>query len=204
LQEAKVKYNLKYMDEFKFKVFDEVPPELVEQVDKLLEEDGSNNRIQNTQSLKEYSKERYCSEGDRFKYIIVLDQNKVIGIILVLKREINFKGQKILVGGISGVGTKEEYRGQGIATKMLSMVGDILKEAGCDMAFLNTDIDDPVLVKIYQRIGFVLLGRSHTYTGRSGKRYFDNDGMIAPINSQEKFEEVLKDSKPFDLGHGVW
>src|SRR5688572_11836160 len=109
------------MDQFEFKVFDKVPEELVQQVDKLLEEDGSNNRIQNTQSLKEYSKERYCSEGDRFKYIIVLDKDKVIGIIIILKREISFKGEKIVVGGISGVGTKEEYRGRGIATKMLNL-----------------------------------------------------------------------------------
>lgn len=187
-----------------FKVFDRISENLIEQVDKLLEADGSNNRIKDTSSLSDYSKEHYCSADDQFKYIVVLNKDEVVGIILFFKREVNFKGQKILLGGIGGVGTKESYRGKGIATKMLSMAHGILKDAGCDIALLDTDLKDQMLVKIYNRIGFTVLGRAFTYLGKSGKRYFWDDGMIAPINSRQVFEEVLEDSEPFDIGRGAW
>lgn len=189
---------------FDFKVFDEIPEKLVEQVDRLLEADESNNRIKDTSTLSEYSKEHYCSAKDRFKYIVVLNSDQVVGIILFFKREIDFKGRKILVGGIGGVGTKTEYRGQGIATKMLSMVNRTLKEAGCVVGFLDTDFDNSMLIKIYSRIGFTALGRAFTYLGKSGKRHFSNEGMIAPINSQQIYDEVLKDKGPFDIGRGAW
>lgn len=109
-----------------------------------------------------------------------------------------------MLGGIGGVGTKTEYRGKGIATKMLDLVEGILKDAGCGIGFLDADINDPKLVKIYGRIGYVVLGRDTTFFGKSGKRYTTPDGMIAPINSQEIFQEVLSDNKPFDIGTGIW
>ncbi len=192
------------VENFNFEIFDQVPEELVEQVDKLLEADESNNRVRSTDSLSEYSKERYFTPQDRFKYVVALNKDEVVGIILLFKKEIDFKSKKILLGGIGGVGTKAEYRDKGIATKMLSMVGEILQEVGCDVGFLDADIEDPKLVKIYGRIGYVILGRDTIFSGKSGKKYFSPDGMIAPVNSQELFEEVLKAKEPFNIGQGVW
>lgn len=82
------------MESFSFKVFDQIPEDLIEQVDKLLEADESNNRIRKTDSLSEYSKERYFTPQDRFKYILALNKDEVIGIILLFKREIEFEGKR--------------------------------------------------------------------------------------------------------------
>jgi len=40
--------------------------------------------------------------------------------------------------------------------------------------------------------------------GKSGKRYTEQDAMIAPVCSPEKFKAILSDSKPFDIGQGNW
>jgi hypothetical protein len=51
---------------------------------------------------------------------------------------------------------------------------------------------------------FVPLGRAHTYRGKSGKRYTEQDGLIAPVTSPETFARVIKDQPPFDIGRGNW
>ncbi len=196
---------------FDIKVFDLVPDYLIDQVDDLLEDNESNNRINDNRLLSNYSKERYSSKKDRIKYIVTLDKQsfpsdkqKVVGIVIVFKREIRFKDRLIQLGGIGGVGTKMEYRGKGIATNMLKVAKRLLEEVVCDVAYLDTDINDPVMLKLYGKIEFIILGRNHTYLGKSGKRYYENDGMIAPIKSQEIFSEIMDDNKPFNIGQGNW
>lgn len=189
---------------FDIKVFDCVPERLVEQVDGLLEHIGSNNRARNYQSLSDYSKEHFTNKSDRLKYVLAFDKQIAVGIIILFKRKIMFHGKNIELGGIGGVGTKKEYRGKGIATEMLDLSMKALAEANCDIACLGTNIDNPVLLKIYGRLGFVLLPQAYTYLGTSGKRYYENDGLIAPIHSQELFQEILKSNEPLDIGSGNW
>ncbi|HSW88200.1 MAG TPA: GNAT family N-acetyltransferase [Candidatus Saccharimonadales bacterium] len=186
------------------RVFDSVPKKFAEQVDLLLEDIGSNNRIVDESTLSDYSKEMFANKKDRFKYIVAFNGEEVIGIVIVFKREIEFHGKKIILGGLGGVGTKKEYRGRGIASEMLRKSDIVLKKAVCDVAYLGTDINDPLLLKLYAKFGFVLLNRAYSYLGKSGKKYFENDSLIAPINSQEIFNEVLADKKPFYIGESNW
>jgi len=192
-------------DHIEIKVFDGIPDNLVNQVDRRLEENGSNNRIKTETSSNEWSKERFVNKKDRFKYIIALSRNKVIGIIIVWKRSVQYRSKPIVVGGLGAVGVQKDFRGKGIATKMLTLVRETLDHSDCDIAFLGTDVEDLQMLKIYGRIGFVPLHKAFIYTGRSGKLYEDVDsGMIAPIHSQELFKEILKDAEPFNIGIGTW
>jgi hypothetical protein len=76
---------------------------------------------------------------------------------------------------------------------------------GCDIAYLCANVHNPgILTLYYGQIGFVPLGRPHTYRGKSGKRYTDQDGMIAPVTSPETFAQVIKDQPRFDIGRGNW
>lgn len=191
-------------DRFDIHIFDSIPDHLVQDVDQLLEANESNNRIRDERHLSDYSKERFDNKKDRMKYIVTLDHQKVVGIIILLKREITFHGKRIVLGGIGGVGTKNEYRRQGIATAMLHRAKEQLEKAQCEIAFLCTDIHDPVMLKLYGSIGFVSLNRTHTYVGRSGKNYIADDAMIAPMHSQATCKEVLEDNRPFDIGMSTW
>jgi ribosomal protein S18 acetylase RimI-like enzyme len=192
-------------DQVDIKVFDIIPDEFVDQVDQLLEGNGSNNRIKNETSLSADSKERFVNKTDIFKYIVALIDNKVVGIIILWKRTIQYHGKPMIVGGLGGVGVQKEYRGKGIATNMLAHARKTLDLSECEVAFLGTDIHDPQMLKIYGRIGFVPLNKAFTYLGKSGKRYEDTTaGMIAPIHSQNKYNQILKDTEPFDIGMGTW
>jgi ribosomal protein S18 acetylase RimI-like enzyme len=170
-----------------------------------LEENGSNNRIKDETASNEWSKERFVNKNDRFKYIVAIIDNKVVGIIILWKRAIQYHEKPIVVGGLGAVGVQKEYRGRGIATNMLTLARETINLSDCDVIFLGTDIHDPQMLKIYGRIGFVPLNKAFAYTGRSGKRYEDAEsGMIAPIHSQELFNEILEDTEPFDIGIGTW
>jgi len=81
---------------------------------------------------------------------------------------------------------------------------DALRQAACDVAYLCTDIHDPGMVALYGRSGFVPLGRLHTFLGAPGKRYVDDDAMLAPVCSPEIFQALLRQVTPLDIGRGNW
>lgn len=79
---------------------------------------------------------------------------------------------------------------------------NVLRENKCDIAFLCTDIKK--LSSLYSPFGFVPLNREYRSTGLSGKIYLDERGMIAPINSEQIFRNILQMREPFDLGGQDW
>lgn len=196
---------MKNLEQVDIKVFNVVPENLATQADQLLRENGSNNRIKDETSPSEWSRERFVNKKDRFKYIIALINAKVVGIIILWKRTIQYHEKPIVVGGLGGVGVQKKHRGKGIATNMLTLARETLNRSDCDIAFLGTNIDDSQLLKIFARIGFVPLKKTFSYIGRSGKLYKDpTSGMIAPIHSQELYNKILKDTEPFHIGIGTW
>lgn len=100
--------------------------------------------------------------------------------------------------------TQAEYRGRGVATEMITQAMRALHEAGCDIAFLGADVDKLHLDKLYGKFGFRRLNRPYFYVGKSGQEYFEEDGMIAPVNSLDKFTEIMESSEKFGIGHGNW
>lgn len=55
------------------------------------------------------------------------------------------------------------------------------------------------------KVQFERLIREFFIWHQSGKeKQVEYDAMIAPVNSQPKFQAVLSDKKPFDIGRGNW
>jgi ribosomal protein S18 acetylase RimI-like enzyme len=92
----------------------------------------------------------------------------------------------------------------GVATALLKRAMEELNAQKCDVAYLCTDIHNPAMVKLYTGVGFVPLNKSYIYVGRSGKRYTETDGMIAPLQSNEKFDLILNGKEILDLDTGNW
>jgi predicted acetyltransferase len=189
------------MSEYEIKTFDKVPEELEEKVTKL---SLASFKRSEDPAERENHNDRYCSEHDVFKVLLAMKNNEVLGRIMLFKRIVPYNGKTIVLGGIGGVCTDEKYRRQGIATTMLREGMTILKEQNCDIAYLCTDIYNPSRIKLYGQFGFVLLNKPHTYLGKSGKRYVDTDGMIAPIHSEPIFKQIVETKEPFDIGKGNW
>ena len=139
---------------------------------------------------------------DGIGYILAHADAELIGAIKLSRRAIPFAGRTIQLGGLGGVATREDWRGRGVASATTAAAIDFLRQHGCEIAYLCTNIEK--LGPLYGRVGFVPLGRPHTYLGASGKRYTDDDGMIAPVNSPVTFEAVLTAQGPFDIGRGNW
>jgi predicted acetyltransferase len=156
-----------------------------------------------TQREKIEHDQKYCSQKDIKKWILVFEENKIIGMLAVFQRQIKFQHKNISLGGIGKVQVRDDKRRQGIASKMMSLAIKQLEKLNCDVAYLCTRLDS-FLADFYAKYGFIKLGKPYTFLSSIGKRYTENDGMLAPIKSQQIFKQILKDPKPLNLGTGNW
>ena len=149
--------------------------------------------------------DRFCSRRDTWRHVLAVDGTEgVVGFATVSSRQLERNGTAIMLGGLGDVCTDPEWRHQGIASAVSAAAVEEMKRMGCDMAYLCAAVNDPGMVRLYGQSGFVPLRRPHTYFGKSGRLYEDNDAMIAPICSPAVFNEVLTSSEPFHIGTGNW
>jgi predicted GNAT family N-acyltransferase len=146
--------------------------------------------------------DKYCSKP--FLNLLAIEKDSVIGAARLFRRKIAYRGRKIRLGGIGEVCTREDKRRRGVATALTIRGMEVLKSENSDVAYLCTDITDSLRTKLYSKFGFVVLKKPYTYLGKSGKRYTETNGMIAPVKSREKFWLILKGKETLDLGKGNW
>lgn len=170
---------------------------------------GSVDRFiaQNFYALGKRTPKILAEEEEKFfsqprAWLVAFDEDEIIGITALHQRRIRFESQDIILGGVGRVCTRRDKRRQGIAASMLKKAVGTLKKWGCDIAFLCANVKESGA--LYSKAGFVPLGRSYTYTGRSGRLYEETNGMVAPIKSPGLFEEILSSKDKLHLGHGNW
>lgn len=190
------------MRNFKVKVFDRLPPKLSKVVEQFKKEAYQVEKPPYTKKQRIEHDEKFCSLKDRFKYLLALQNDEIIGGLTLLKRWVTLQNKKILLGGIGGVWVRLDKQKMGVATTLLKRAILILNKNNCHIAYLRTDIKK--LAKLFQKVGFQILSKRYAFLGKSGKRYYGRDGMIAPITSKAIFTKVLQDKKPFDIGFGNW
>lgn len=147
--------------------------------------------------------ERYCSDNDSKKWILALKDNDLIGMTVVFGREIFYNEQTISLGGIGKVRVREDWRRKNIAKIMMNEAMKQLVDAKCDVAFLTTNLDS-FLADFYKKYGFAVLNKPYVFSGYSGKRHEERDGMLAPITSKAIFQEIMINKEPLDIGRGTW
>jgi len=190
------------MKDFKIRLYNKIPEELEEIVNNLKKQAYQKNMGALTETQKNEREDKFCSQKDRFKYLLMFQNREIIGGLTLLKRKIVYNDEKIILGGVGGVWTRVDKRKMGVASLLLRKGIEFLLQNKCDIAFLCTNIKK--LGKLYERFGFTPLNREYTFIGRSGKRYYEADGMIANVSSDKIFKKVLKGKIPLDIGRGVW
>jgi predicted acetyltransferase len=186
---------------FKSKLFYNLSEEIKTQVNRLLDECfGAESRL--TSQQLDVQKDKFFSIP--IAYLLAIENNLVIGVVKLYKREISYLEEKIILGGFGGVCTAKNKRRRGVATALLKKGMQELKSHGCDIAYLCTDVDDPGMLTLYSQVGFVPLNKPYTYLGKSGKRYTEEDGLIAPVKSKDKYNLVMDGKEIFDIGIGNW
>lgn len=133
-------------------------------------------------------------------HLVAYLENDAVGIIHATKRKVEVQGQQVTLACLGGLVVHKLHRGQGIASELIQEWFKIATDWNADVAFLNTDIGNRRT--LYIKVGFVPLGHSYSFIGKSGELIEDGSGMIAPVNSREKFELVLNDSEVLFIGEG--
>jgi len=175
--------------------------ELSEKVEKILDENFGLKAGRDQRVLEE-NKNIYFSHPER--YILCFDNKNIVGVQNIFLRETEFRGQKILIGGLGGLCVDKKYRGRGIAKELLQKATEELKKMNCDIGMLFTEVDNPRFKKLYGQFRYVILGREYSYLDKKGERHTGNAGMIALVNSEEKFNLVLNSKEVLHVGGGEW
>ena len=92
----------------------------------------------------------YLNKETEYGWYLCLDGEKIIAGMGVIEND--FHDRKDLTPNVCAVYTDEEYRGQGIAGKLLNMVVDDLREKGISPVYLVTDHTG-----FYERYGWEFL-----------------------------------------------
>ena len=94
--------------------------------------------------------EDYLSGNTELGWFLCLDGGKIVGGMGVIEND--FHERKDLSPNVCAVYTEEEYRGQGIAGKLLNIVVDDMKSKGISPIYLITD-----RTGFYERYGWEFL-----------------------------------------------
>lgn len=147
--------------------------------------------------------DKYSSDKDIQKYVFILESDEIVGMTAVFARHINFENHDILMGGIGRVRVRDDRRKKGLATIMMTEAMQQLRLVKADVALLCTDLDS-FLMAFYGKYGFQAMNKPYTYVSKSGRKYTENNGMLATIASKKIFEEIMESSLPLDIGVGNW
>ncbi|KAJ5103994.1 Acetyltransferase GNAT family [Penicillium argentinense] len=93
-------------------------------------------------------------------FLAMDDKDEMVGVV-VSKLEPHRGGP--LRGYIAMLAVREEYRGQGIATRLVRMAIDAMTERDADEIVLETEITNTGAMKLYERLGFLRSKRLHRY-----------------------------------------
>ncbi|KAJ5723286.1 Acetyltransferase GNAT family [Penicillium malachiteum] len=93
-------------------------------------------------------------------FLAMDEKDEMVGVV-VSKLEPHRGGP--LRGYIAMLAVREEYRGRGIATKLVRMAIDAMTERDADEIVLETEMTNTPAMKIYERLGFIRSKRLHRY-----------------------------------------
>lgn len=92
--------------------------------------------------------------------VMALDKDELVGVIV---SNISPHKNRRYRGYIAMIAVKGEYRGNGIATKLVSSVITAMKEKNVDEVVLETEKVNTAAMKLYENLGFVRSKRLHRY-----------------------------------------
>lgn len=194
--------NQNILDGLNVQIYSELPEDIKDKVNTYGYENG---RLEDVRSPEQRELDHDMHYSKPYAQIYAFNPAEdIIGCVLLFSRDVSFKDEIVKMGGIGGVSTAINERKKGIATKLLKIGVDKLKEDGHAVAFLNTNVKDPKLRGLYERQGFKVFENDYKFTGKTGKEYVEDDGMLAPLNNIKIFQEIMNSKEILDIGAGNW
>ncbi len=191
------------MPPFSIKIIQKLDDYLLEQMEQLNQNSTDFCYSEKTPQEIEEHQDKFCSADEIKHWVLAIQDEKIIGRLAVFKREIALEGKRVTLGGIGKVKVRDDKRRQGVASKLVQEAMPLFLQMSCDLVYLCTNINNPIMVKFYGKYGFKHFVPGCTYLGKSGKQYLELGAMFAPVN-QEVFEWLFNHSEPFSIGCGNW
>jgi len=124
----------------------------------------------------------------RHGYIVALIDGELVGAcVLFISRE-RFEGKKITIGFRAGTFVREEYRRQGIGTKIVKYSMKYLRDK-VDIVFSYTSKD-----AFFEKCGCVKVGL-YAFVGKSGRVYIEDNGFVSRGRDPQVYRKVLGGSR---------
>ncbi len=93
-----------------------------------------------------------------------VEKDKIVGSVFVnLVENLNINGKAYLIGDINDVASHPDYIQRGIATKLMKMAIEYMKQKNCDLSILTADREGIARKKLYLRLGYRDLTYSNLY-----------------------------------------
>lgn len=111
---------------------------------------------------KDYpSKDMIKDDIQSNRLLVMLDDNKIIGVAAVDDNKFIDEGEKI--GGFARICVSPDYQHQGLGTKLVKYIIEKLKTSGCKKIKLRVSINNPTAIKMYERCGFSRVGTDYNF-----------------------------------------
>lgn len=91
---------------------------------------------------------------------VAKDVNKIVGVI-ICKLEIHRHGP--LRGYIAMLAIWQEYRGRGLATRLVLLAIEAMRRQNADEISLETEVANGAAIRLYEKLGFIRYKRLHCY-----------------------------------------
>lgn len=129
-----------------------------------------------------------------WKYLFAIINGEYLGRVVLDKRDIKLKDKLVIGVGIGGLSVRKDNQKQGIGKTLVRSSIDLCKKESIDFVFLNAGDE---LQSYYKSFGF--REKAYKFTGISGRKYTENEGMILILNKNLE-KELL--SYEIDVGVG--
>ncbi|ADQ45019.1 GCN5-related N-acetyltransferase [Caldicellulosiruptor kronotskyensis 2002] len=148
---------------------------------------------QNLDFWLDYFKRHYFNDPfrDINSIFVAADGSSIASTVRLFYRKIYFHGEEITVGGIGEVSTKHEYRGMGLASKLLCMAVDTMRKKRLCISILFASLHN-----FYGKFGYKVLPREFCLVDRDTfQKYYESKttqiGEIKEINLSDNNVEII-------------
>lgn len=147
--------------------------------------------------------DKFCSADDIVQWVLATEANDIIGRVAIFKREIMIGQKSVILGGIGKVKVRDDKRRQGVAKAMMLRAMTLFPKLNCELVYLCTNINNPIMVSFYNKFGFELFVLGCDYVGKSGKKYHESGAMFAS-GDPDVFSSIMNLEAPVYIGCGNW
>ncbi|SJX61697.1 related to MAK3 N-acetyltransferase [Sporisorium reilianum f. sp. reilianum] len=123
-----------------------------------------------------YTYRYFVNQWPSLCFLAYTSTREPIGVI-VCKLDRHLKGSRLMRGYIAMISVKHEYRGKGLAKRLVRRALEEMVGMGAQEVVLETEADNEAALGLYERLGFIREKRLHRFY-LNGK---DSFRLVLPI-----------------------